>query len=309
MSLFSNSFFSLAGQKERLLNVKDTIVSALTGKVQSNTGNKALDSVLSTAASHPFIVAGGAASIANPAGAAAVVKSVAGATSKAFTASSFTTKAAIVVSTPFVYGAIASNPVGVAKAAATAPSKLASAGYDAGKLIQEPSIQKGYDYVKTHPGISVAGLTAGLIGIGFSSGTIATILNTKAMNQNTNATLGGSGGGSSGSAKTNGHDEDVGKAQAKAAEEVAKQQADAIKAQAEYQYKAQKEANQTALAIAKLQSNALTASTATASTTSSPPVASTPVKKKATRKKAKKKPAKRKSTKKRKTYKSRKRRK
>jgi len=58
MKVFQNSFLTKEGQKERLTNVVDTIKSAVTGKgVKSNTGIKAVDTVLSTAASNPFAVA------------------------------------------------------------------------------------------------------------------------------------------------------------------------------------------------------------------------------------------------------------
>lgn len=59
MALFQSNFFSFAGQKERLSNVVQTVKAAVTGKgVQSNTGVGAVDKVLSTAASNPFVTAG-----------------------------------------------------------------------------------------------------------------------------------------------------------------------------------------------------------------------------------------------------------
>jgi len=61
-SIFQNKFLSVAGQKERLKNVVQTIKSAVTGSgVQSNIKSNVVNKVLSTAASHPFITAGVAA--------------------------------------------------------------------------------------------------------------------------------------------------------------------------------------------------------------------------------------------------------
>ena len=56
---FNNPFFSLAGQKERLMNIPKTIIASVSGQgVTSNTGNKAFDSSLGFVASHPFATAG-----------------------------------------------------------------------------------------------------------------------------------------------------------------------------------------------------------------------------------------------------------
>jgi hypothetical protein len=58
MALFQSNFFSWSGQKERLSNVAQTIKAAVTLQgVQSNTGNRAVDKVLSSAASNPYATA------------------------------------------------------------------------------------------------------------------------------------------------------------------------------------------------------------------------------------------------------------
>lgn len=91
---FSKPFFSVAGQKERLSNVVNVLKIATTGKdtsgqktsIVSNTGNKVVDKVLSTAANHPYATAAVAtagimaakalpAAIATKGGAAAVAGS------------------------------------------------------------------------------------------------------------------------------------------------------------------------------------------------------------------------------------------
>lgn len=63
---FQNKFFSLAGQKERIKNVVGVLKAPFTGgKVQSHTGIKAIDKVLSTAATHPIATAAVTGTVAN----------------------------------------------------------------------------------------------------------------------------------------------------------------------------------------------------------------------------------------------------
>lgn len=69
MATFTNSFFSSAGQKERLSNVANVLKISVTGSdlsgqknsIVANTGSKTANTVLAAAANHPFITAGVAA--------------------------------------------------------------------------------------------------------------------------------------------------------------------------------------------------------------------------------------------------------
>lgn len=66
MGIFDNPFFSIAGQKERLTNVYETLKAAVTLQgVQSNTGIKPVDVVLSSAASNPYLTAAVVAPLTN----------------------------------------------------------------------------------------------------------------------------------------------------------------------------------------------------------------------------------------------------
>lgn len=79
------------GPNSGISNVLPTLKAAVTGKVQSNTGNSTIDKVLSTAASHPFVVSAVAGTVANavkfaPAVTRAVKSKVKGSKSKNVTA-------------------------------------------------------------------------------------------------------------------------------------------------------------------------------------------------------------------------------
>lgn len=55
---FTNRFFSIAGQRERISNVGQTLKAAVTLRgVQANTGNRTTDTILSAAASNPYLTA------------------------------------------------------------------------------------------------------------------------------------------------------------------------------------------------------------------------------------------------------------
>jgi len=106
---------------------------------------------------------------------AAIPKSVAG-------------KAAAALVVPVVATAAIKNPSG----AVNTVGKILDAQVDAGALIADPSLSKAEEYLKEHPGASVAvgvgALAAVGGGLGLAANTVATYLNSKATNENTNAT-------------------------------------------------------------------------------------------------------------------------
>ena len=179
MLIFSNPFFSIEGQKERLKNVGNTLVAAVTGKgVQSNTGQKQVDAVLGYAASNPFVTAAVGAAAYNPSALASAAKSGYGALSP-------TAKLATVVAAPVVVGAVVSNP-GLVSKAGKAPSDLARFGSDLGEFAEDPTLSGAKQILSNSPlisgGIALGG--AALIGGGIA-GTLATIANTSAIKKNT----------------------------------------------------------------------------------------------------------------------------
>jgi len=175
MALFSSPFLSLAGQKERLLNVGATLKAAYTGKgVTAKTGSKTLDVVLSAAASNPIATTLALATVVSP-------LKVLGHVKAGFSLLPAGGKVAAVIGAPVVAGAVISNPSLIGKAV-KAPSELAELGADVGSFIKEPSLKKAKDVVLGSPVIS--GVIAGgalLVGGGALARTISGIAQTEAL--------------------------------------------------------------------------------------------------------------------------------
>lgn len=193
MSIFQNPFFSKAGQIERLKNAENTLLAAVgikKGGVQSNTGNKVADAVLSSAASHPFITAGAAAVAINPAGAVAAGKAAAQGAASAFGKASIGQKAAVVVGTPIAAGVLINSPK-AREGLSNAPGGLVNFGSNVGKLVEDPSLDNVSKTIKDNPviaGVVGAGAAIGAgVGIGGIASTVSTVLNTRAVKENTKA--------------------------------------------------------------------------------------------------------------------------
>ena len=175
--IFKNKFLSTAGQKERLQNVGSTLKAALTGQgVQSNTGVKAVDKVLSAAASNPFTTA----AVVTPA-------NTLGAAKAGFQALSTGGKVATVAAAPVVASVVLTSPDTIKKAA-SAPRSAAQFGSNVTEFINEPSVERAKDIVRDNPIIAggAAALGIGALGAG-TAGLIGTAINTRATKQNTEA--------------------------------------------------------------------------------------------------------------------------
>ena len=188
---FDNKFFSVAGQKERLANASNTLLSAVgikKGGVQSNTGVKVLDNALSATASRPFSTAGVVAGVINPTGAIASVKAVGGVVASEFSKLSLGAKAVAVVSTPVVASAVVSSPK-LRSSIAAAPSSLSNFGANIGGLVENPSIENLTKIAKDNPVLTGLAGATGLVAIGAAgrgvAGIIATSQNTKALKEST----------------------------------------------------------------------------------------------------------------------------
>jgi len=181
MSIFANPFFSIAGQQERVSNVGNTLLAAVTGKgVKSNTGSAGVDKILSYAASNPFTTA--------LVGAGAINPSALGGTLKAgFNALPASGKAATIVAAPIVIGAVSSNP-GLVAQAGTAPSQLSEFGKDIGAVTKNPTVQGFKDVFVNSPVLSTGTALLGIAAIGGgTAAAISTIANTRAIKENTRA--------------------------------------------------------------------------------------------------------------------------
>jgi len=192
MGLFQNDFFTAAGQKERLANVGNTLLSAVglkKGGVQSNTGVKTVDAVLSAAASHPFITAGAAAAVVNPAGLGALSKTVAKSAITQFSSAKFTTQAAVVGGGLLTAGAVARRPGETLSAAASLPSSITNFGGNIADLAADPSLANLTKLGKENPilaGTSALGVLGAVgVGAGALANTLATSQNTKAIKEST----------------------------------------------------------------------------------------------------------------------------
>lgn len=166
---FKNRFFSFAGQAERFRNVGATLKSAvLGGGVKSNTGIKTLDTVLSAAASHPFITAGGVAGVANPAALTGTLRATGTALAREFSKLSLGGKALTILATPVAVSALKSSP-SARKAVIGAPSSLSNVGKNVGKLIESPSLQTLTSLIKENPLIAGAAAAIGIGGLGLAT--------------------------------------------------------------------------------------------------------------------------------------------
>jgi hypothetical protein len=191
MGLFQNDFFSIAGQKERLGNVVNTLSAAVGikgGGVVSNTGNKTIDSALGAAASHPFVSAAVVATVINPMAAGTVAKKAVSSLASSFGSASLGQKAAVVVAAPVVASALAASP-SLRSGLVSAPASLSNFGTNLGSLAENPSLSNLTKIAKENPVIAAAAAAGGLLIAGSAvrgvASIAATALNTSAVKANT----------------------------------------------------------------------------------------------------------------------------
>jgi len=191
------SFFTVEEQKKRLTNVIETVKSAVTLQgVSANTGNKAVDTVLSKAASNPYATAAVAATVINPSSALAAVKTAASAVgsavTKAFSSLNPLQKVAVVAATPVAASVVVTSK-SAQQAILNAPSSLVNFGANIGKAIDNPSLKSVANIAKENPLLTTAvvgGATiAAATGVTGLVSNYLTAANTRAMVTNTQQTL------------------------------------------------------------------------------------------------------------------------
>jgi hypothetical protein len=190
MSIFSQPFLSVAGQKERLSNVVNTLkASVFSGKVQANVSNPTLKKVLETASNNPFTTAGVIAGAINPSGALATAQAGASKLYTSFTSAKLATQVAVVGGSVVGANILVSSPKARQTVMET-PSSLANVGKNVGGYIENPSVENASKIFKENPAI-VGGL--GLIGISLAgykaASALSGALQTSAINKNTKAIL------------------------------------------------------------------------------------------------------------------------
>lgn len=108
-----------------------------------------------------------------------------------------TTKGKVIaaVAAPVVLGAVAKQPAAAAQAVLNTPSSLANFGGNAAQLIANPSLSNAKTLISENPVVASVVGGAAVIGAGVGLGTAASLIsnyqNTKAVKENTAATLGG----------------------------------------------------------------------------------------------------------------------
>jgi len=139
------------------------------------------------------IGAAGVAAIAAPAliasGAAAkAVTSVASKLWSSFAGAKLSTQAAVVVSAPIVASALATSPT-LRSGVANLPSGLVNVGSNIGNLVENPTAANLSSLIKENPvivgALGAGAVVAGGLGVGALANTASTILNTKAIKENT----------------------------------------------------------------------------------------------------------------------------
>jgi len=182
---FSNNFFSIAGQKERLSNVKNVFATLIPGskdKIVANVSNPVGKAALEGLANHPFTSAA-ILTVPFAAGArTAIVSSVA--------KSSLKTKVALSAGALIAGPAILKSPKTQTKliqGITSTPDSFANIGMNLGKFVEDPSIQSAKTIFTENP--VVAGIIggAGLLGAGkvglAAAGILATKENTRAIRE------------------------------------------------------------------------------------------------------------------------------
>lgn len=193
-----------------ILNAGKTALNAISAAVTNPVGfvSNPAKATAQLAATREEIATGGGFSVAakkvivptivNTATAAAITLGASAVASKGIVATATslipaTTKGKVIaaVAAPIVVGAVASNPVGTAKAVASTPSALANVGSNVGNLIANPSVANAKALVAENP-VIVGGAvaTAAVAGAAAIIPTIVNYENTKAVKENTAATIG-----------------------------------------------------------------------------------------------------------------------
>jgi hypothetical protein len=107
-------------------------------------------------------------------------------------------KVAGAIAVPYVTGAIISQPSKALNLALETPIHIAIGGGDTADLIANPTKEGAIQFLKDHPYLTAATAAVALAAAGYGSLGLASIIsnyfNTKAVKENTEATLGGQGG-------------------------------------------------------------------------------------------------------------------
>lgn len=183
---FTNPFFSLSGQAERIKNFGNVLSIAVNpfskDKVIANVKDKTLKAGTEFVANNPYTTALIAATGASAAGRSFVTSSVA----KLGTGTKVVGGLATIATVPALVSSERLRITAISTAGKLTPEKVAKLGRDTGQIIDHPSTDNLKDYANSNKEILVAGGIAALIAGGSTlAGTIATAQNTRAVKKNT----------------------------------------------------------------------------------------------------------------------------
>jgi len=170
MGIFKNPFFSIAGQKERLLNVAGVVNAAFNpfskSTVKANIKSKPVKKVVETIANHPYAAAAVGATAADPKAALAAGK----AATKALLAkyAGLSTKSKVItavaaVPTAQLFATSKKARSAVGKVVTEGPIQLSDLGKNVGKFIEQPSLSNLKNIVTESPLVVAAGAGAAAI--------------------------------------------------------------------------------------------------------------------------------------------------
>lgn len=203
-SIFSSSFFSIAGQKERLTNAVLTVGAAIQNvgstltfgaisksNISATNPGSTLGKVGAIIANNPAQTAGIAAIAVNPSGAVAAIKAtgsaVATAVKSTFSSLSPLGKVATIATAPIAVSAIAQSPK-LQSGIANAPSSLTNFGTNVGKFVENPSGATASAILRENPVIAAGVVAAGISSVGLAAGSLITsVANTVTTRENTTA--------------------------------------------------------------------------------------------------------------------------
>ena len=188
MSVFTSSFFSVAGQVERLTNVVNVVKSAInpfdSNTIKANVSNPVAKAGLEFVANNPYSTAAVIATAGSSTARTAVAKVV--------TSLSTTTKViaggAALVAVPAIVSSPKIQGVTVNTISSITPEKLVKLGSGIGKVTEAATVSSGIDFLKENKGVLgvVGGVTAAIVGAKVAA-PLVNYMNIRATQQNTGA--------------------------------------------------------------------------------------------------------------------------
>lgn len=188
MSIFQNSFFSFAGQKERLQNVASVLSISVNpfskDKVSSNASSPTVKAATAFVANNPYTTAAVVATGGSAAGRSVVATAV----SKLSTGTKVIASIAAIPIATALGTSSRARSTAINTASDLTPEKLAKFGNRVGTAIEKPNLQNLKDAAFENKTLVAAGAVAAVAAGGTAAlGALSTYQNTQAVKANTQA--------------------------------------------------------------------------------------------------------------------------